>query len=61
MNRLWLRKNDPLKISSKFRKRPGSLSIVSLNNNNKEEVLEHKAIPGNELNSKEKTLGQSDD
>jgi len=31
---------------SKFRKRLGSLSIVSLNNNDKKEVLEHQSYSG---------------
>jgi len=48
MKRLLIRKNDPLKISttkSKFRKRLGSLSIVSWNGNDKE-VLEHQSYSG---------------
>jgi len=46
MKRLLIRKNDPLKISTTLEKRLGSLSIVSLNNKDKEEVLEHQSYSG---------------
>jgi len=42
MKRLLTRTNNPFKISSKFRKQLGSLSIVSLNSKDKEEALEHQ-------------------
>jgi len=42
MKRLLTRTNNPFKISSKFRKQSGSLSIISLNSKDKEEALEHQ-------------------
>jgi len=42
MKRLLTRTNNPFKISSKFRKQLGSLSIVSLNSRDKEEASEHQ-------------------
>ena len=42
MKRLLTRTNNPFKISSKFRQQPGSLSIISLNSQDKEEALEHQ-------------------
>jgi len=42
MKRLLFQKNNPFKISSKFRKQLGSSVIVSLNIKVKEEALEHQ-------------------
>ena len=42
MKRLLTRTNNPFKISSKFRKQPGSLLIITLNSKDKEEALEHQ-------------------
>jgi len=57
MKRLLIWKNDPFKISRKFRKRLGSLSIVSSNSNDKEEVLEHQSYSGKRTEFQGKDTG----
>jgi len=45
MKRLLTRTNNPFKISSKFSKQLGNLSIISLNSKDKEKALEHQKSP----------------
>jgi len=57
MKRLLIWKHDPFKISSNFRKRLGSLSIVSLNSSDKEEILELQSYSGKRTEFQGKDTG----
>jgi len=60
MKRLLTWPNNPFKISSKFRKQPGSLSIILLNNKDKEESIRTSKIASPiQLNSRRMNLEQS--